>query len=506
MLIFILSGMLFGWLPINPANILAQSDLTRLPLKACSPAKNLIVLLGDGMGDNQRLAARQYSGDTPTYQSWTQYWVSTYPAGGSYDPNQAWSNFDYIKTGWTDSAAAATALFTGVKTDNIRISVSEDGSTRLTNVAEKAHDQGKAVGAVTTVQISHATPAAWLAHNDSRNNGFAIADESLWGDPNTTGNFLTSIFYSGAHGDTIPPVEVIIGAGHPNWNGGNYVNFAMRDKLASESGLPGAFTFVERLTGYADGGNRLLDAADNPTVLRLAGLFGGTSGNLEYRLADGSGASPENPTLAQMAQAALTVLNRDSDGFVLLIEGGAIDKAAHDNKMNEMIGEVVGFNEAVQAVIDWIDEPDNNSDWTNTLVIITADHETGYLSRSPGAYPNQPLGDVNATTLAMEKTVLGAGRRASWQDLNTNNLIDPQETVYWSWNSGGHTNSLIPLFAKGAGAELFSGKINPAYIDPVRRAFLDNTDVFNVLERAGLGAPCPASYAVYLPTIIQKLK
>ncbi len=133
----------------------------------------------------------------------------------------------------TDSAAAATALFTGTKTGNIRINVSEDGLTRLTSIADKARNVGKAVGAVTTVYISHATPGAWLAHNDSRGNGFAIADEGLWGNPNTTGTLSNSPYYGGSHGSTFPPADVVIGAGHPDWDGGQYVNSAMRDKLGS---------------------------------------------------------------------------------------------------------------------------------------------------------------------------------------------------------------------------------------------------------------------------------
>ena len=357
---------------------------------------------------------------------------------------------------------------------------------------------------MTTVYISHATLGAWLAHNDNRNNGYAIADESLWGDPNTTGAPITSTYYSGAHGSTFPPADVVIGAGHPLWDGGTYVNTAMRGKLAAESGSPGAFTFVERLAGSPDGGARLLAAAGNPSLQRLAGLFGGVAGNLEYRKANGSGASLENPTLAQMAQAALLVLARDQDGFVLMIEGGAIDKAAHANNMDQMVGEVLGFNEAVQTVIDWVDDPATASTWANTLVIVTADHETGYLTRAPNTFPNQPLGKVTTTTLALEKTNLATGLRASWQDTIPNNQIDALETVYWAWNTGGHTNSLVPLFANGAGAELFAGKIDPADLDPVRGAYLDNTDVFSVMDSASFSYPCPLRYPVFLPVMLKK--
>lgn len=455
------------------------------------------------MGNNQRLAADLYTGDTPTYQTWPQFWVSTYPAGGSYDHDQAWTDFAYVLGNPTDSAAAATALFTGVKTGNARISVSEDGNTRLTSIADKARNVGKAVGAVTSVYISHAPPGGWLAHNELRNNGFAIADESLWGNPNTTGSLGSSPYYGGAHGSSLPPADVVIGAGHPGWDGGQYVNTAIRDKLAFESGSPYAFTFIERLAGHPDGGARLLGTAENPSVMHLAGLFGGSGGNLEYRLADGSGTSPENPTLAQMAQAALLVLSRDPDGFVLMIEGGAIDKAAHANNMNQMVGEVLDFNAAVQTVIDWVDDLANDSTWDNTLVIVTADHETGYLTQTPGAFPDLPIGKISPTTLALEKTDSGTGKRASWLDTNLNGLIDPQETVYWAWNTGGHTNSLVPLFAKGAGSELLSSKTNPSDPDPVRGAYLDNTAVFSVMDNASVSDPCSLRNPVFLPVILR---
>ena len=442
-------------------------------------ARYILLFIADGWGANHVAAANAYTGQTPSYQSWPRYWLSTYPVGGSYDTSQAWTNFAYVKSGATDSAAAATALYAGVKTYNAAISV-DTGRNRLYAITDKARDLGLAVGAVTTVPISHATPGAWAAHNDDRNNTYAIADEGLWGDPNTTGTSIADSRYSGGHGLSLPALDVVIGGGHPGWNTA-YVNAAMRGKLTADNGQPGAFTFVERTAGLADGGARLLAAANNPTVTRLAGLFGGAGGNIEYRLADGSGHNPENPTLAQMTMAALTVLARDPDGFVVMVEGGAVDWAAHANNMNQMIGEMVGFNEAVETAIAWVDDPASPADWSNTLVIVTGDHETGYLTAGPGVFPDQALGPVNPVTLALEKPVAGAGgRRASWEDVSNAGVIDAGETVYWAWNSGSHTNSLIPLYAKGAGASLFADYA--AHLDNVRGVYLDNTDVFKVMD------------------------
>ncbi len=448
----------------------------------CPAAHNVILLIGDGMGANHLLAANLYTGQTPAYQGWQQTWATTFPADGSYDPARAWSDFDYVKTGATDSAAAATALYTGHKTANGRIAASADG-IRLFSLGDKARALERGVGAVTSVYLSHATPGAWYAHNLSRSNGYAIADEGLWGDPNTTGDPRVSPYYGGSLGPTYPAADVIIGAGHPAWNGANYVNWAIRTKLMAKAAAADGLTFVERSAGSPDGGARLLAAAANQETTRLVGLFGGRGGNLEYRLADGSGANPENPTLAQMTQAALAVLSRRPGGFVLLVEGGAIDWAAHNNDLDRVIGEVLDFNAAVEAVADWVDDPATPADWSNTLVIVTADHETGYLTARPKVFPDRPLGPVNAETLRMERPVPGTSLRASWYDADGDGAISQGEEVYWAWNSAGHTNSLVPVYAKGPGAELMSaaGEMRGAR-DPVRGSYVDNTDIFRVMD------------------------
>ena len=192
-----------------------------------------------------------------------------------------------------------------------------------------------------------------------------------------------------------------------------------------------------------------------------------------------------------MATAALTVLARDPDGFVLMVEGGAVDWGAHANNMNQMLGEVAGFNTAAQAVVDWVDA--NDPTWSNTLVVVTADHETGYLTAGPDIFPNQALGTVDATTVNLEKPIkvsgVLTGRRASWDDANSNDEIGTGETVYWAWNSGSHTNSLVPVYARGAGAGFLAGYATGS--DTVRGAYLDNTDVFRLMDAVTLNSLPP---------------
>ena len=432
-------------------------------------AKYIILMIADGQGPNHIEATNAYTGIIPTYQSqWARYWRSTFPYGGSYDTTQAWTDFNYVLGGWTDSAASASALYSGIKTNNGRVSVSNDASQRFFTIGEIAKSLSKGVGVVTTVPISDATPGVFCAHNDNRGNTYAIADECLFGYPNTTGTVANDPKYGGGHGPTSPSVDVIIGDGRYG-----YVNDAIRNKLTSENGQPGKHFFVKRQTGI-DGGDALWAAANDPTVAKLAGLF-------DHIYRHDPSYSMENPTLAESAKAALTVLHKNPNGFVLMIEGGAVDWASHSNNMDLMIGEMIDFNEAVQTVIDWVDDPNNDSDWSNTLVIITADHETGYLTASPGIFQDQPLGEVSDATLELEKIIFNSeGLRASWVDSDNDNVIDPSELVYWAWNSGGHTNTLIPLYARGAGAELFQDYA--VGYDSVRGPYLDNTDVFSLMH------------------------
>lgn len=254
----------------------------------------------------------------------------------------------------------------------------------------------------------------------------------------------------------------------------------MRQKLINESGASNALSFVERISGDPDGGSRLLKEASNPSTIRLAGLFGGREGSLEYRLADGSGYNSENPTLSDMTKAALEVLGRNPKGFVLMVEGGAIDHAAHANNLDEVIGEEIDFNNAVKLTVDKINKSGGGMNWQNTLVIVAGDHETGYLAAGLNVFPNEPLGEVSARTLALEKNILGTAQRASWEDENNNNLIDSEEKVYWVWNSTGHSNSLIPIYAKGVGSSLFSRHTSGK--DIVRGAYVDNTSIFRVMK------------------------
>jgi alkaline phosphatase len=165
---------------------------------------NVIIMISDGQGYNTVKATDYWTHATPVYETFpVKYGVSTFSAGKigpppipsiGYDPALAWSDFNYVKTGATDSSSAATAMATGVKNYDGQINWSVSGAP-LTNIVQIAGDLGKATGVVTTVEWSHATPAGMVAHNVNRDSYAAIANEML-----------------------NSKLNVIMGAGNPGFN------------------------------------------------------------------------------------------------------------------------------------------------------------------------------------------------------------------------------------------------------------------------------------------------
>jgi len=421
-------------------------------------SKNIILMISDGCGFNQVDAASLYQHGVTGKQVYeffpVKYGMSTVPYGGNYDPDLAWRSFDQVlRTEQTDSAAAATAMASGIKTYNGAIGV-DIGKLPLVSFMARAEGLGRATGVVTTVQFTHATPAGFVAHNVARSNYAEIANEMIYESP----------------------TDVIMGAGHPLYNNDNEPVSGMSpdDPRYRFVGGLAAWTDMSdgRVTGNDADGDQTRDdwrviqsrsdfqnLMDDPNPpARVLGLAQVYSTVQQERGGDGNAAPygiPLNqnvPTLEEMTRGALNVLSRDPDGFVVMIEGGAVDWASHDNQSGRAIEEQVDFNRAVEAVVNWIE---SRSSWQETLLIITSDHETGYLtgpdSGSTDSGPQwNPL--VNR----------GAG--------NVPGMM---------WNSGGHSNSLVPFYAKGQGADLFHPRALGE--DPVRGKYLDNTDIAKVI-------------------------
>ena len=408
--------------------------------------KNVIIMISDGCGYNQVDAASYYQNGrtgTQAYEHFpTRLAMSTYTYKGSYDPSAAWEDFDYVKRGATDSAAAATSMSTGKKTYSGAIGVDVNGQP-VEHIIEKFENLGKSTGVVTSVQLSHATSAGFVAHNISRYNYAEIAREMI----------LASA------------VDVIMGCGHP-WY----------DKDGNRRGTPKTYKYVgnastwNNLVAGIAGGDADGDGLEDPWTLiqtrseflalargatpdRVVGVAQVYKTLQQERGGDGN-ALPYDvpriasvPTLEEMTRAALNVLDNNADGFLLMVEGGAVDWAANDNQSGRLIEEEIDFNRSVEAVVEWVQK---NSNWGETLVIVTGDHETGYLN-GPGSDPGwNPLVNNGASKLpGME------------------------------WHSGSHTNQLIPFYARGRGAHLFKKKADE--FDPVRGPYIDNIEIGEVL-------------------------
>jgi alkaline phosphatase len=165
--------------------------------------------------------------------------------------------------------------------------------------------------------------------------------------------------------------------------------------------------------------------------------------------------TPGEPRLADLTTRSLELLNRDPDGFFLMVEGGAVDWAAHNNQPGRLIEEVVGFADAVAAVRAWIDA---HGGWQDNLLVVSADHETGYLTGPAPAEGPEPA--------CLARLPLVPRGRGQVPELR--------------FNSRDHTNALVPLFAAGAGSERLAGRA--VGLDPERGPYLDNTDIGAVLQ------------------------
>jgi len=422
-------------------------------------AKNVIVMISDGCGYNHIAAAGLYkygkTGEMPFEEFPVKSFVSTYPAGGSYDPSRIWSDFNYASEGTTDSAAAATAIATGHKTYDGAIGVlgSKEKPEPVQNAVERAEELGRSTGVITTVTFSHATPAGFVAHNPSRDNYEEIAREMLLKSKADVVMGSGNPYYDYDGKKREKPSFKFVG-GEDTWNA---VCAGTAGADADGDGIADPWKLIQSREEFTALGS-------GPAPKRLLGVPC-VAGTLQQGRGGNEKADPyivprtqTVPTLAEMTRAAVNVLDDNKRGFFLMIEGGSIDSAAHSNESGRMIEEEIDFADAVHAVIDWVDA---NSSWDDTLLIVTADHETGYLT-GPGSGPSADGKPVWNPIVAN-----GAGKLPGME-----------------WHSGDHTNSLVPIFARGRASAALERRAT--WRDPVRGAYLDNTDiaktVFEVMQ------------------------
>jgi len=405
-----------------------------------------------------------------------------YPWDPGYYGGIASPGFDseYIKLSYPDSANTATTLYTGVKSYNNAIGV-DIFEQPLETILATAALNGKSTGLVTSVPVDHATPGAAAATVNRR-----AKYDSEFPDLDSILQQELSIYQP----------TVLLGGGHPLSNTANPLpagvepprdyGFVTKDTydylVANPTNNRYGYTFIERGANAAQTLANTAAKTDPNSGDRLLGLYGarGQNGNLPVSSANGDysttgldmfrinstqGLNPdrerpllpgetdtsfiarernENPTLQDLTTAALDVLGKDKDGFWLMVEGGDIDWAAHDNSIDNLIGTILDFDKAVKSTVDWIQA---NGGWENNQLIITADHDH-YLTLNPD-FPLlvQTLG-VEALTDIDDPA--GAG-----------NFWGSNIDAKYGW--GNHSNRTVPVYYQGAGAEVLTSFIGQDY-------------------------------------------
>lgn len=317
--------------------------------------RNIVLMIGDGMGMAHVAAARTALGGPDGRLA-----MDSMTTTGFVTTHSANSLV-------TDSAAAGTAYATGTKTNNGTISLTPNGK-RVRTILEAARDIGKATGLVTTTAVTDATPASFASHVDARSRQAEIAGQML-----------------------AARVNVILGGGR-----GLFV-----PKSTKGSARPDERNLLDEAAARGYGvvdTSEELNAAAGPRIL---GLF--AMGNLTTE-------APE-PPLSALTDKAIEVLSQEPKGFFLMVEGGRIDSYGHSNELDAMIRQLLEFDHAVARALDFARNDGN------TLVIVTADHETGGLTL----------------------------------------LTDDSKQVKPAWSTKGHTATPVPIYAFGPDAEAFSG-------------------------------------------------
>ncbi len=365
-----LSGfLLLSFLSIFSINLFAQKEYIKISVddpdyyqnnnihkvkyyeepKTTNKPENVILLIGDGMGTSQVYAAMVANGGELFFNNFKNIGFS-----------KTYSADNLI----TDSAAGGTALATGEKTYNGAIGMNKD-TVSIPNIREKAEAKGMATGVVSTSVITHATPASFVAHQPDREMYEEIAEDFL----------KTNI-------------DVFIGGGSMNFN-------KRKDKK-------------DLTVALKDKGYQVVSGIDEISKIKEGKLAGFTSEDHNPSKLKGRGEE-----LPIATATAINILDNDPDGFFLMIEGSQIDWGGHDNHTGYLISEVLDFDLAIGAALEFASKN------KETLVIVTADHETGGFAIEEG-------------------------------DIETHSLTGDFSTDH-------HTGVMVPVYSFGPGSENFKG-------------------------------------------------
>lgn len=375
-----------------PSIPIAELHLVNDAIPAAGEPLSIILMIGDGMGfDHVELARLVEVGVSGSLNMQDSDWnasVTTYSADAAV----------------TDSAAAGTAIATGVKTNSGYVGLSPE-DVPLETILEYAQTQNKSTGVVSTCRIIDATPASFMVHTDSRYNYSEIARQIV----------------------EEADVDVLLGGGLDYFDGAQISTM-----------ITNGYSVVYNRTEMA-----------SVTSGRIFGLFNGIHMDYEY-----DRNYSVQPSIAEMTNKSIELLSQDADGFFLMVEGGRIDLAAHYEDQVRNPIDTIAFDEAVDVAMDYV------KNHNNTILIVTADHETkGLVVMSHNLNSELPADLVSET----DKRTLRAER--------ANNV-----TV--DWTATYHTAWPVPLFA-----------IGDAFDDMTENIPIDNTDVFTLMKDFYLGNP-----------------
>ena len=449
--------------------IILSITVLLVSIAASAQAKYVFYFIGDGMGANQVQLTEMYLASIKGE-------LGIEPLSFSQFPVATMSTHFSASSDVTDSAASGTALATGTKTKNGRLGTDVDGNP-LRNIAEIAKANGKKVGIMSTTGVNHATPGAFEAHQKDRGMYREIAFDMIENGFDFYGG--AALYCEENNSDKTPAPSI-----RPAFEAAGYT-------ICNPEQFNAGYKDMQKVL--------MLPAKDQSVVYRIDALNDDPASHV---------------TLKQMVESAVTFLMKDNKkGFFLMAEGGEIDHGCHSHDAATTIQEIIDFDEAIKVAIEFYKKYPKQ-----TLIVVTADHETGGLSLAPRGPKDLALLQVqkhsmNAISNALKhkieerqdvlswrevKDFLGeylglwktftpswedekmlrdayeatvAKRKAgSVKDLYADNakivaaavgVLNKKARVYWT---ASHTADYTPVFVLGAGSELFTHKTDNAEI------------------------------------------
>ena len=380
-----------------------------LSVQAQQQAKYIFYFIGDGMGVNQVQGTEMYLSELKGEIGITPLQFTQFP--------YATIATTYSATnGVTDSAAAGTALATGNKTMNGALGVTKDEES-VSSVATWAKENGYRVGVSTSVSIDHATPAAFYAHQAKRSSYYQVGLDLI------EANFD---FYAAS--DFLDP---------NNEKAKDGKTYESLYDLTQKAG----FTLARGYKEY----QKKAKKAEKMILFQSEAASKKDRSAIPYAIDRKKG----DMTLAEITRAGINFLSKDADkGFFLMVEGGKIDWAAHSNDLAGTIFETLDFDAAIALAYEFYKQhPDE------TLIVVTADHETGGVTLGRG---KGYVYDLNVVKSPAESKVEGGSDVSNYMEGISADSLSVAAKIGWTTTS--HTGGAVPVFAVGAGSEAFAGR------------------------------------------------